>query len=81
MAKNLKISLNESAVGQLLRSQEVADYLMGCAGSVAAAAGEGYDIMQGWDRVSVIVHTATDRARQDNLENNTLLRATDRQEG
>lgn len=81
MADNLKIVLNKAGVGELLRSQEVADFLMGCAGSVAAAAGEGYETMQGFDRVSVIVHTATDKARQDNLENNTLLRATDRQEG
>lgn len=76
MSKDLKIVLNYEGVGQLLRSQEVADYLLGQAGSVAAAAGDGYDVMQGFDRVSVIVKTGTERAKQDNLENNTLLKAT-----
>lgn len=77
MSKNdLKVELNRAGVGELLRSEAVASYLMGVAGGVASAAGEEYDTMQGFDRVSVIVKPATRRAEQDNLENNTLLRAT-----
>lgn len=77
---NLKIELNYAAVGELLRSESVASYLMSVAGGVASAAGEEYDTMQGYDRVSVIVKPATKRAEQDNLENNTLLKAVGEQE-
>ncbi len=77
MSRNdLKIVLNYKGVGELLRSQDVADYLVGQASSVAAAAGDGYEVSQGFDRVSVYVKTGTDKARADNLENNTLLKAT-----
>lgn len=72
----MKIELNKAGVGELLRSEAVASYLMGVAGSVAAAAGDGYEAYQGFDRVSVFVQTGTDQARQDNLEHNTLLKAT-----
>lgn len=78
--KDLKIVLNYQAVGQLLRSSEVAAHLMSVAGGVASAAGEEYDTMQGFDRVSVIVRPATSRAAQDNYENNTLLKAVGEQE-
>lgn len=77
---NLKVVINYAAVGELLRSEAVASYLMGVAGGVASAAGEEYDTMQGYDRVSVIVKPATKRAEQDNLENNTLLKAVGEQE-
>lgn len=74
--KDIQVVLNYAGVGELLRSEAVASYLMGVAGGVASAAGEEYDTMQGFDRVSVIVKPATRRAEQDNLENNTLLKAT-----
>lgn len=77
---NLKIELNYAAVGELLRSESVASYLMSVAGGVASAAGEEYDTMQGYDRVSVIVKPATRRAEQDNYDNNTLLKAVGEQE-
>lgn len=77
---NPKIELNYAAVGELLRSESVASYLMSVAGGVASAAGEEYDTMQGYDRVSVIVKPATRRAEQDNLDNNTLLKAVGEQE-
>lgn len=76
MSKNdFRLELNRAGVGELLRSQAVADYLMGAASDMKAAAGDGYEIMQGFDRVSVLITTGTDKARQDNLENNTLLKA------
>lgn len=77
---NLKIELNRDGVGELLRSEAVASYLMGVAGGVASAAGEEYEAMQGFDRVSVIVKPATRRAEQDNYDNNTLLKAVGDQE-
>ncbi len=80
MSKNISIVLNTAAVGELLRSDAVASYLMGVAGSVASAAGEEYETLQGFDRVSVIVKPATRRAEQDNLEHNTLLKAVGDQE-
>ena len=77
---NLEVKINFAAVGQLLRSSEVGSYLMGVAAGVASAAGEDYDTMQGFDRVSVIVKPANRRGEQDNLENNTLLKAVGEQE-
>lgn len=77
---NIHIELNHAGVGELLRSEAVASYLMGVAGSVASAAGEEYEVMQGFDRVSVFVKPATQRAAQDNLEHNTLLKAVGSQE-
>lgn len=81
MSKILRLELNRAGVGELLRSQAVADHLMGLAGSVSTTAGDGYEVLQGFDRVSVLVATGTEAAKQDNLENNTLLKATGRQEG
>lgn len=77
---NLKVKLNYAAVGQLLRSSEVASYLMSVAGGVAAAAGDEYMVVPNFDRVSVMVKPATERASQDNYENNTLLKAVGEQE-
>lgn len=77
---NLKVVLNYAAVGQLLRSSEVATYLMGVAAGVASAAGEDYKVMPNFDRVSVVVKPANRRGEQDNLENNTLLKAVGEQE-
>lgn len=81
MSKEIRIELNRSGVGQLLRSQDVADYLMGAGAGVASAAGEEYEVMQGFDRVSVIVKPTTKRAAQDNLERNTLLKAVGEEAG
>lgn len=81
MSKEIRIELNRSGVGQLLRSQDVADYLMGAGAGVAAAAGEEYEVMQGFDRVSVIVKPTSKRAAQENLERNTLLKAVGEEAG
>lgn len=80
MSKNISIVLNHAAVGELLKSEAVASFLMGVAGSVASAAGEDYKVVPNFDRVSVLVTPATRRAEQDNLEHNTLLKAVGDQE-
>lgn len=77
---NLEVKINFAAVGQLLRSSEVATYLMGVAAGVASAAGEDYEVVPNFDRVSVVVKPANRRGEQDNLENNTLLKAVGEQE-
>ena len=72
---NIKFELNRAGVRELMRSQEMQDVLAGYAGSIAARAGEGYDVHIGPNRANVSVETVTDRARADNLENNTLEKA------
>ena len=73
----LKFELDKAGVGQLLKSQEMQGVLNGYAAGIAARAGEGYemDTFVGFDRAHAIVKPVTSEARQDNLENNTLLKA------
>lgn len=74
---NVEVKLIREGVGELLKSQGVADYCNEIANQVAANAGEGYETRQhvSDQRVIVNVYTATKEAYVDNLENNTLLHA------
>ena len=74
---NYRIELNYAGVGELLKSQEIADTVKEVAEQVAARAGDGYatDVYQAGTRVIASVYTETEEAMKDNLENNTLLKA------
>lgn len=72
---SFKFELNREGVRELMRSQEMQNVLVGYASSVANRAGEGYDVHVGSTRANVSVETATKKAREDNLENNTLEKA------
>ena len=73
----IEIKLNYAGVGELLKSQEIADTVKEVAEQVAARAGDGYttDVYQAGTRVIASVFTETEEAMKDNLENNTLLKA------
>ena len=74
---NYRIELNYAGVGELLKSQEIADAVKEVAEQVAARAGDGYatDVYQAGTRVIASVYTETEEAMKDNLENNTMLKA------
>ena len=72
-----KIKFNSKAIAALLKDPAVVADLKRRAEAIAAAAGEGYDAVSSEPRrrARAAVVTATDAAREDNAENNTLLRA------
>ena len=74
MAK-FKFELNREGVRALLQSKEMQDGLVQYAKSVQNRAGEGYNVYVGRNRANVSVQTSNDKAVQDNLEKNTLLRS------
>ena len=76
MAK-VKIELQSNGIRKLMSSEEVIEALEEKAKLVKNIAGEGYDISRysGLSRANVSVYADTKKARQDNIENNTLLKA------
>lgn len=77
MAKKVKVELNSAGVRELLKSSSIADNCMKLAQSAASKAGDGYEAQQRTypERTGAAVVAVTKEAIQDNLENNTLLRA------
>lgn len=70
--------LNSQTVRQLLYSKEVESVLTQEAEKIKSnAGGDGYAVstMRGHDRVRAIVKTDNDQSANDNLDNNTLLKA------
>ena len=73
-----RVVLVRSGVRQLLNSPEAADCISALGRNMARRAGEGYaaeEPHKTGQRVAVNVHAETQKARRDNLENNTLLKA------
>lgn len=73
MSSGFKFELNRKGVGELLKSEEMANVLIQHAGKVATKAGTGYEAKQMGTRVIVIARS--EEAEQDNYENNTLLKS------
>jgi len=73
MSNLIKFELNYAGVGELLKSSEMQSVLMEAAQGIATNAGEGYKAVQMSTRVIVVPDT--EEAEQDNLDNNTLLKA------
>ncbi len=77
---DIKVKVNTDGVNQLLHSAEVRSYIERLVQEQKARAGEGYEykIMQSSKdkRVTALVKASSDKAKQDNLENNTLLKST-----
>lgn len=73
----IKIVLNRKGVRELLKSQPIADTCGEQAKLVKARAGEGYEVRKRNypERTGYAVIAETDEAKQDNLKNNTLLKA------
>ena len=72
-----KFKLNRSGVRELMKSAEMLEICTEYANDVRYRAGEGYEVSQhiGKNRVNASVMAVTRSARQDNFDNNTLLKA------
>lgn len=75
MSKLVKFKLNYEGVSQLMKSPEMQGVLIDYANKIQSRAGDGYSVHVGPRRANVSVRTETDAAAQDNLDNNTLLKA------
>lgn len=77
MSKTFRFELNRAGVRALLKSSEMQDILADVASTIRGRAGEGYeqDVHVGKNRANAMVWPASKRAKKDNLENNTALKA------
>jgi len=71
----VRFELNRSGVGRLLKSPEMRSAVETNAAGIQKNAGDGYTVKYGRTRVVAFVETDTEEAAQDNLDNNTLLKA------
>ena len=73
----INVELNHEAVGEMLKSSEMQELVKSYADDIAKRAGEGYtsDTYNAGSRVIASAYTETEEAMEDNLENNTLLKA------
>lgn len=75
---NVKFKLNLAGLNQLMKSGEMQDVLNSAADQIAGSAGDGYEVetAHSINFVAIAaVHAKTKKARRDNSENNTLLKA------
>ena len=71
-----KFKLNLSGLNELMKSAEMQAVLNSAASQIANAAGDGYESAHPISFVSIAaVHARTFKARRENSENNTLLKA------
>lgn len=77
MSKKFEFKLNPDGVRQLLKSDEMMSVCQTYANGMKSSAGDGYATSpyRGRNRVNVSVYAKTSKAAQDNLDNNTLLKA------
>lgn len=75
MSKNFK--LNRAGVRELMRSQEMQNLLQEKASQIRGRCGDGYeqDMVVGKNRVNVMVWAESAQAKQENSQNNTILKA------
>ncbi len=76
MAK-VKVELNRQGVRALLRSEEMRAVCAEQARAIRDRCGDGYaaDTYTGKNRVNAMVWADTAKAKRDNAENNTILKA------
>ena len=74
---NLKLELNSAGIQALLKSQEIMNELQKEAEKIRSELGEGFQTGQyiGRNRGNVSVYTTDPGAIQDNLRNNSVLKA------
>lgn len=75
-----KFVLNTAGVGEMLKSAEMMSVCEQYAQNMKGSLGDGYEIEStrtGTSRVAVTLRAVTTQAQQDNLDNNTLLKAVD----
>ena len=75
---DFKLVLNRSGVNKLLRAPETRALVQNLAAEKVSAMGDGYKIRVNYSskdgRVTSYVYPETDKAKQDNLDNNTVLK-------
>lgn len=74
---DFRFVLNSAGVVELMKSQDMIDILNAFADSIQSTAGDGYEskTVMSSDRAKALVMAESKEAINDNLENNTLLRA------
>lgn len=72
-----KFELNYQGVGELLKSSEMENICKGYAEKAKSQLGEGYTVTthKGKSRVNASVMAASYKARKENAENNSILKA------
>ena len=73
----LQIKLNRKGVSDLMKSKEMQTVLTSAASEIRQRCGEGFsqDVYIGRNRANAMVWAETPEAKQENLKNNTLLKA------
>jgi len=73
----VNFELNRAGVRELMKSSDMMDVVTEYARQIRSRAGDGYEVSQyvGKSRVNASVYTDTYKAKKDNLEHNTLLKA------
>jgi len=73
----MQFKLNSSGVSSLLKSAEMQSVLTKKATDIKNRCGDGYeqDIYIGKNRANAMVRAATAKAKKENMDNNTLLKA------
>lgn len=74
---NVTIKLRSEGVRELLRSPEMLEVCRQYAEDMGSKLGSGYEVSTytGTNRVNASVHAVSSAAKQDNLDNNTMLKA------
>lgn len=72
-----KFELNKKGVADLMKSSNMQSILKGHASNIKGRAGAGYeqDIYVGKNRANAHVWADSRQAKEDNLDNNTLLKS------
>jgi hypothetical protein len=72
-----KFELNYAGVGELLKSHEMQGVLTKKAEAIKSRCGDGYgqDIYVGRNRANAMVWPESAKAKRDNMQSNTLLKA------
>lgn len=77
MSKKFDLKLNGAGVRELLKSQEVQSLIIDKATEIRNRCGDGYeqDIRVGKLRARAMVWADTNKAKNENAKNNTILKA------
>ena len=80
MNKKVKVVLNKTGVGELLKSQEMMKVCEEQAESILGKVGDGYEMVSYVEktRVGATVFASSYKAKKDCYDNNTLLKAVQR---
>lgn len=77
MSQKVKFELNREGVAELMKSPEMMEICKGYADDALSRLGDGYEVSTytGKTRVNASVKAVSYKARKDQYENNTILKA------